>query len=184
MLTKNLSLAMTHLHQLLIELPLNTALKGTGHYFMLLLLLLCLSALGYYCYAIYAANEFFCQPTKTGLGFYPPISILKPMCGLDSNAYENLASFCCQDYPEYQIIFSVRDQHDPSLVVVKQIINNFPEMDIQLIVCKRTIGMNLKVSNLANAQAFASYSVLLIADSDIWVGSQYGSVKHFQLGIW
>ncbi|GAB1542378.1 bacteriohopanetetrol glucosamine biosynthesis glycosyltransferase HpnI [Scytonema sp. NUACC21] len=105
--------------------------------------------------------------------FHPPITILKPICGLDIDTYENFVSFCQQDYPKYQIIFSVRDEGDPSVEVVKKIINEFPEVDIRLVVSNRTIGTNLKVSNLANAQAEAKYSILLLADSDVRVGSDY-----------
>jgi len=137
-----------------------------------LLLILCVSAIWFYCYSIYAAIDFFgsAAPVEP---FQPCVTILKPICGVDSDAYENLASFCQQDYPQYQIIFAVREQHDPAIEVVKQIIDNFPNIDIQLIVNDRTIGTNLKVSNLANAAAVAKYSILLIADSDIRVGSDY-----------
>ncbi len=146
-------------------------LIGTGYYF--LLLILCLSAISYYCYGIYAAIEFFSHPTKIDRDFQPPISILKPICGLDIDTYENFASFCQQDYPEYQIIFGVLDEGDPSVEVVKKIISDFPEIDICLVVSDRAIGTNLKVSNLANAQAKAKYSILLLADSDVRVGSNY-----------
>lgn len=139
----------------------------------LLLLILCLSAVWYYCYAIYAASEFFSDPTQIDPNFHPPITILKPICGLDIDTYENFASFCQQDYPEYQIIFSVRHERDPSVEVVKKIIDDFPEIDISLVVSDRTIGTNLKVSNLANAEAEAKYSILLLADSDVRVGSDY-----------
>lgn len=127
----------------------------------------------YYCYAIYAAIEFFSQPTQLDPDFHPPITILKPICGLDIDTYENFASFCHQDYPEYQIIFGVRDERDPSVEVVKKIIADFPDLDIRLVVSDRTIGTNLKVSNLANAEAKAKYSLLLLADSDVRVGSDY-----------
>jgi len=138
-----------------------------------LLLILCLCAIWFYCYSIYAAIDFFGSPDPVEPDFHPCVTLLKPICGLDSDAYENLASFCQQDYPQYQIIFAVRDQHDPGVEVVKQIIDNFPSIDIQLVVNDRTIGTNLKVSNLANAAAVAKYSILLIADSDIRVGSDY-----------
>ena len=138
-----------------------------------LLLILCLCAIWFYCYSIYAAIVFFGSPDPVEPDFHPCVTLLKPICGLDSDAYENLASFCQQDYPQYQIIFAVRDQHDPGVEVVKQIIDNFPSIDIQLVVNDRTIGTNLKVSNLANAAAVAKYSILLIADSDIRVGSDY-----------
>ena len=137
-----------------------------------LLSLQCLSAVLFYIYAIYAAIAFFGRESPT-LAFYPPVTILKPMCGVDRDAYENLASFCQQKYPIYQIIFSVRDPHDLSLAVVKQIINDFPQLDIQLVVSDRTLGTNLKVSNLANALTVAKYDILLLADSDIRVGTDY-----------
>lgn len=148
-------------------------MRITEHYFLFLTLILCLSAIGYYCYSIYTAIEFFSHPIQIAPDFHPPISILKPICGFDSEAYENLASFCRQDYPEYQVIFCVREQQDPGVEVVKEIINDFPDIDIRLVVNDSTIGTNLKVSNLANAVAEAKYSILLIADSDIRVGSDY-----------
>lgn len=154
------------------HLPLDYfAFIGILAYF--LLLILCLSAIWYYCYAIYAAIEFFSQPTKLDPDFHPPVTILKPICGLDIDTYENFASFCRQDYPEYQIIFGVQDECDPSVTVVKKIIDDFPEIDIHLVISDRTIGTNLKVSNLANAEALARYSILILADSDIRVSPDY-----------
>jgi ceramide glucosyltransferase len=137
------------------------------------LLFLCISSVLFYCCAIYAAIIFFADPQSIDLEFHPPISILKPICGLDSNAYENLASFCQQDYPEYQIIFAVRNSEDPCVEVIEKIIYNFSELDILLIVSDRVIGTNLKVSNLANAVAKAKHEILVLADSDIRVGTDY-----------
>lgn len=138
-----------------------------------LLLILSLTSVCFYCCAIYAAFAFFKHPHPINTDFHPPITILKPICGLDNNTYENLASFCRQDYPAYQIIFSVRDSQDPAIVVIKQLLNDFPKLDIQLVVCSSIIGPNLKISNLANAAVFAKYEILLLADSDIRVGSDY-----------
>jgi len=67
----------------------------------------------------------------------------------------------------------VREADDPSIEVVQKIIHHFPELDIQLVISDRTIGTNLKVSNLANAATVAKHSILLIADSDIRVGRDY-----------
>jgi ceramide glucosyltransferase len=140
---------------------------------LLLLALPCLSAICYYCYAIYAAIEFFSHPTQIDPDFHPPISIIKPICGLDIDTYENFASFCFQDYPEYEIIFGVRDEGDPCVEVVREIIDNFPEIDIRLVVSDRTLGTNLKVSNLANAAELAKYDILVLADSDVRVDANY-----------
>ncbi len=113
-----------------VDFPLNySALTDPRHYLLLLLLMLCLSAIWYYFYTIYAAIEFFSHPTQIDPDFHPPITILKPICGLDLDTYENFASFCQQDYPEYQIIFSVRHESDSSVEVVKKIIHDFPEID-------------------------------------------------------
>lgn len=137
------------------------------------LLILCIPSVLFYCYAIYAAITFFAAPQAINREFHPPVSILKPICGLDSNAYENLASFCQQDYPKYQIIFAVRNSQDPCIEVVEKIIHNFSDLDILLIVSDRVIGTNLKISNLANAAAKAKYEILVLADSDIRVGTDY-----------
>ncbi|BAY47053.1 putative glycosyl transferase, group 2 family protein [Scytonema sp. HK-05] len=140
-----------------------------------LLFILCISAVLFYCYGIYAAIAFFRYPYPYPVNpnFHPSVTVLKPICGLDGEAYENWASFCQQKYPNYQIIFSVRDPLDSGIAVVKQIIHDFPELDIQLVVSDRTIGTNAKVSNLANGITKAKYEILVIADSDIRVGTDY-----------
>lgn len=143
------------------------------HLYQFLLLILCLVAIGYNCYAIYAAIQFLSHPTQIDPDFHPPVTILKPICGLDIDTYENFASFCTQDYPEYQIIFGVRDKHDSCVEIVNKIINDFPEIDIRLEVSDRMIGTNFKVSNLANVEAAAKYSILVLADSDVRVGADY-----------
>ncbi|WP_245939841.1 bacteriohopanetetrol glucosamine biosynthesis glycosyltransferase HpnI [Stenomitos frigidus] len=136
-------------------------------------LLFCVSAIVYYCLALYAAIDFLATPTTVDAAFHPPVSILKPLCGLDRNTYENLASFCRQDYPTYQIIFGIQDLSDPAVAVAKQIMRDFPAIDIDLVVSDRMIGANRKISNLSNAVTAAKHDILLIADSDIKVGSDY-----------
>lgn len=137
------------------------------------LLMLCFSAAWFYAYSIYAAADLFSSVQPIDPGFSPPISILKPIRGIDTNAYDNLASICRQDYPLYQIVFGVRDEQDPGLEVVHRIVNDFPQIDIRIVTSRRLIGANLKVSNLANMVAEASYPLLLISDSDIRVGPDY-----------
>ncbi len=138
-----------------------------------LLFFLCLTAVWFYTYTISAAIAWLHRPHPIEPDFHPPITILKPICGLDGDAYENLASFCQQDYPTYQIIFAVLESTDPGIEVVEKIMHYFPALDIELVVSDRTIGTNRKVSNLANAVANAKYDILLIADSDIRVGTDY-----------
>jgi ceramide glucosyltransferase len=152
-----------------------------------ILLILCFSAFVFYCLAIYSALLHF-KPQPVDVDFHPPVTILKPICGLDADAYVNLASFCQQDYPDYQIIFSVRDANDPGIPVIQQIIHDFPHLDTQLVVCDRLIGANLKVSNLANAVTFAKHDILFIVDSDIHVAKDYlkcviQPLKNYQVSV-
>jgi len=135
--------------------------------------ILCLSAVLFYCYAVYAAITFARSPHPQNPHFHPPVSVLKPLCGADDQTYANLAAFCQQDYPEYQIIFGVRDQSDPCIPVVQKLIQQFPQVDMSLIVSDRIIGTNLKVSNLANIVNAAKHDIFILADSDIRVGTDY-----------
>ncbi|CEG58999.1 bacteriohopanetetrol glucosamine biosynthesis glycosyltransferase HpnI [Legionella fallonii] len=137
------------------------------------ILLLSIASSFYYIFAIYSTSRFFSLPSQSKTDFHPPISILKPVCGMESMAYENFASFCQQDYPEYQIIFGVRDADDPIVSVVNKIIADFPQKDIQLVICETSLGINPKISNLITMQKAAKYSFSLISDSDIRVGPTY-----------
>lgn len=136
-------------------------------------LILVLGSIFYYLYSIYSAKTFFAIEEEINDNFFPPISILKPLCGLDSNITENLTSFIQQNYPEYQIIFCVREKDDPVISIVQNLINNFPDHDLKLVVNDRLIGYNYKVSNLANGLEFCDHDLILIADSDIKVKSDY-----------
>jgi len=133
----------------------------------------CLSAIWFYCYAISGARDLFSGVKKEEPDFWPPVTILKPLCGFDSDAYANLASFCRQDYPDYQIVFGVRDRSDPSVEIVKRIMRDFPQRDMRLVVDNRMLGASPKVSNLANMEGEAKYPFLLISDGDIRVGEDY-----------
>lgn len=138
-----------------------------------LFMVLCLPSICYYLYGIYAAYRFRVQEVDCDLWEALPISIIKPICGLDVGTYENFASFCHQDYPCYQIIFGVYDYGDPCVEVVEKIIHDFPDIDIQLVVSNRLIGTNYKVSNLSNILTKAKHPILVIADSDVRVGPDY-----------
>jgi len=108
-----------------------------------------------------------------GLEYTPPVTILIPVRGTDHGAYENFASFCRQDYPDYQLIFGARDEADPAVGVIKRLKADFPSQRIDLVVSPAEIGHNAKVSNLQNMSAQAAYNLLIIVDSDIRVTPDY-----------
>ena len=103
----------------------------------------------------------------------PPVTILKPVCGLEPGLYESLMTFCQQDYPDYQVIFGISDRKDPALPVIKKLISELPDKDLSVVINDRMIGSNRKVSNLANIYSQAKHDVLVIADSDMQVGNDY-----------
>src|SRR5437879_13276622 len=79
----------------------------------------------------------------------PPVTILKPLRGNDGQLYENLRSFCLQDYRNFEIVFGVRYLHDPAVAIVERLRHEFPGLELKLVADSSTIGTNLKVSNLA-----------------------------------
>ena len=80
----------------------------------------------------------------------PPVTLLKPLCGAEPGLYEHLRSFCRQDYPEFQIVFGVRDPADPALAVVQRLAAEFPSLPIDVVVNPQLHGSNYKISNLIN----------------------------------
>jgi ceramide glucosyltransferase len=103
----------------------------------------------------------------------PPVTVLKPLCGAEPGLYEHLRSFCRQDYPEFQIVFGVRDAGDPACAVVKRLAAEFPSLPIDLVIDPRLHGNNLKISNLINMLPFARHDLMAMADSDAFVESDY-----------
>jgi ceramide glucosyltransferase len=103
----------------------------------------------------------------------PPVTVLKPLCGAEPGLYRHLRSFCLQDYPEFQIVFGVRDAADPALEVAVRLAAEFPQLPIDIVVDPRQHGGNGKTSNLINMLASARHDMLAIADSDTSVGPDY-----------
>ncbi|HKJ08959.1 MAG TPA: bacteriohopanetetrol glucosamine biosynthesis glycosyltransferase HpnI [Gammaproteobacteria bacterium] len=109
----------------------------------------------------------------------PPMTVLKPLCGSEPELYENLKSFCDQDYPDFQVIFGVRSSDDPALPVVHRLMSEFADRDLQLVIDERVAGDNYKISNVMNMAPLARHDCLVIADSDIRVGPDYlGRLAH------
>jgi ceramide glucosyltransferase len=102
-----------------------------------------------------------------------PVTVLKPLCGAEPGLYEHLRSFCCQDYPRYQIIFGVHDPADPALAAVRRLVSEFPSLAIDVVINPQQHCSNRKISNLIGMLARARYDVLVVADSDVFVGTDY-----------
>ena len=103
----------------------------------------------------------------------PPVTVLKPLCGAEPGLHEHLRSFCQQNYPEFQLVFGVRDAGDPACAVVKRLAAEFPSVPIELVINPQLHGSNLKISNLINMLPYARHDILAMADSDAFVGADY-----------
>src|ERR1700682_4094115 len=103
----------------------------------------------------------------------PPVSILKPLKGMDPEIYESFRSHCLQDYSQYEIIFGVSDANDPAGESVRQLQRELPQQEIRFVICPKMLGANVKVSNLAQMLPDARYEHLIVNDSDIRVLSDY-----------
>jgi ceramide glucosyltransferase len=103
----------------------------------------------------------------------PAVSILKPLKGVDPQAWESFCSHCEQDYPQFQLIFGVSDATDPVVDLVHKLQAKYPNLAIELIVCDRLLGTNIKVSNLVQMLPTARHEILLVNDSDIRVPKDY-----------
>ena len=106
-------------------------------------------------------------------GFTPAVTIFKPICGLERGMDENLRSFCEQDYPEYQIIFGLHGEDDAAIPLIKRMIEDHPQLDMEMVVDTRLHGSNHKVSNLINMFPSAKHEILIISDSDMRVRKNY-----------
>jgi ceramide glucosyltransferase len=134
------------------------------------LVTICLSSVTYYGFAILSAKEFFSAVRSRNPHFQPPITILKPLRGIDRDAYENFASFCRQRYPKYQLIFGADSPDEPAIGVARQIARDFPNVDIRVVIGGAPTARNPKVGNLTAMVSQAKYPTILISDSDIRVG--------------
>ena len=103
---------------------------------------------------------------------WPPVTVLKPVCGLEKNLSANLRSICLQDYPEYQVVFSIQDPGDPALPLLKEIQRDYPER-VSVTVENFQAGPNGKINNLLGALLHARHDFLVISDSDVRVGTDY-----------
>jgi len=116
------------------------------------------------------------RPGRLPGGFgkqWPPVSILKPVHGLEKNQKENLRSACVQDYPVFQVVFSVQELDDPAIPVLKQLQEEFGPERVTVAVENMRSGTNGKINNMIGGLLHARHEILVISDSDVKLRPDY-----------
>lgn len=113
------------------------------------------------------------RPQRRRAPLHEPVTILKPLCGAEVGLETCLRSFCEQNHPSYQIVFGIQDENDPALETAERLRQEYPRLEIDIVVDSRQWGHNRKVSNLINMLAVARHEQLVLADSDIRVEPDY-----------
>jgi ceramide glucosyltransferase len=128
---------------------------------------------GFQCLAGWiAVARFAARPSSVPME-YPPVTMLKPLCGEEPLLEDALASCFGQIYPTFQIVFGLHDETDPALAVVRRLQARFPDCDIAIVIDPTLHGPNRKVSNLINMLPYARYDALVISDSDLHLPPKY-----------
>ena len=142
---------------------------------MLRVLILTIAAVPfiYYLIVLFSGLRFFFRPPARPNGFAPPVSILKPIRGSDPDAYENFASFCRQDYPDYELLFCVDGPDDPAVPLLEKLCHEFPDRNIRVLYGSQRTATNDKVAKLARLVSEAAHEHVVISDSDVRVQPDY-----------
>src|SRR6516165_629940 len=138
-----------------------------------LVLLAAAVPLVYYLAAIVCAFLFFRKRNGELPDFCPPVSVLKPMRGLNRETYQNLASLCRQQYPEYELLFCADDPQDLAIPVIRRLAVDFPQIPIRLSIGPSIPGSHNKVTKLCRLTDEARYDLLVASDVDIRVEPDY-----------
>jgi ceramide glucosyltransferase len=123
--------------------------------------------LAYYAFAIVTARQFVRRPAPPTHPSRPPVSILKPVRGPDPDAYDRYASFCRQEYSDYEVLFGVAELDDPAIPAIRRVMADLPDTAIRLVCPIPGGGPNAKMSIVRRLAAEARNDLFVVADSDV-----------------
>ena len=110
---------------------------------------------------------------RSASAYCPPVSVLKPVHGLEPNLEENLESFFRQDFPEFELIFCARQASDPGLQMAQRLSLKYPGAKVRILTCGEPPWTNAKLFSLEKMWQEAAHDLLVISDSDVRVSPDY-----------
>jgi ceramide glucosyltransferase len=134
----------------------------------LLLLLILAGAWAYCALTLYAVHHYR-SVRPPALRAPVPVSVLKPLDGVDEGLENNLRSFFQQDYPDFELLFAVRHPDDPAVGVVMKLRQEYPAVSARVIVTGEPPYPNAKVYSLDRMLAEAQHDLVVMSDSDVRV---------------
>jgi len=104
---------------------------------------------------------------------HPPVSLVRPLCGVDNYAAETLRSTFELDYPCYEILFCVASAKDSVLPLVKTLIATYPKVAVRLLIGDDRVSTNPKLNNVVKGWRAAAHQWIVIADSNVLMPPDY-----------
>jgi ceramide glucosyltransferase len=103
----------------------------------------------------------------------PRVSVLKPLAGCDDDLEENLESFACQSYPNFEILLGLTSTSDAAYPVARRFIARHPRLDVRVVLTDPDAAINPKVAQLMGLERAASGAIYIISDSNVRVAPSY-----------
>ena len=130
------------------------------------------SSFGYLCFALIMCLGWR-KPQSTAPAARPAVTVFKPVRGATDRLYDNLKSFCEQDYPDFEIIFGVASDDDPALPVIMRLIEEHPDLQLMVSIGNRDAARNPKIATVLPMESLATNDLWVLADSDVRVQPEF-----------
>ena len=113
------------------------------------------------------------KPADPAPANLPPVTIVQPLCGVETFSRETLASIFALDYPEYEIVFCIADGADPIAPLVRGFMDAHPGIPSMLLVGDDRVSGNPKLNNVVKGWKAAAHDWIIIADSNVAMPRDY-----------
>jgi len=113
------------------------------------------------------------RPLRSSMPGTPPVSVIRPVCGLDADAETTLRSTFHLDYPRYEILFCVARANDPVVSLLRELIAQYPGADARLLIGDDPVSENPKLNNCVKGWHAAKYEWIVLSDSNVILPADY-----------